>query len=85
MKTTIDSAGRIVIPRDIRREAGLEPGGTVEVRYRDGIVEIEPGYLPVRFVKEGHVLVAEPLVSVEPLTSEEVERTRQAMYEERAR
>ena len=26
MRTTIDKAGRVVIPREIRRRVGLEPG-----------------------------------------------------------
>ncbi|MGE5278116.1 MAG: AbrB/MazE/SpoVT family DNA-binding domain-containing protein, partial [Acidobacteriota bacterium] len=32
MKTTIDAAGRLVIPRRIRREAGLEAGSELEIR-----------------------------------------------------
>ena len=40
MITTMDSAGRLVIPSDIRREAALEPGMPLEVRTRDGVIEI---------------------------------------------
>ncbi|HZS92352.1 MAG TPA: AbrB/MazE/SpoVT family DNA-binding domain-containing protein, partial [Chloroflexota bacterium] len=42
MKTTMDAAGRLVIPREIRRQAGLQPGMPVEVRWHDGRIEIEP-------------------------------------------
>jgi AbrB family looped-hinge helix DNA binding protein len=42
MRTTIDNAGRIVIPKRIRNEAGLAPGTEVEVELYDGRVEIEP-------------------------------------------
>jgi len=32
MKTTIDHAGRLVIPKDIRRESGIKPGMPLEIR-----------------------------------------------------
>ncbi|MFL5395469.1 MAG: AbrB/MazE/SpoVT family DNA-binding domain-containing protein, partial [Myxococcales bacterium] len=35
MKSTIDSAGRLVIPRDLRRAAGIEPGMSLELRVED--------------------------------------------------
>ena len=42
MKTTIDKAGRVVIPKKIRDAAGIEPGMELDVRLCDGRVEIEP-------------------------------------------
>ena len=75
MKAAIDSAGRIVIPREIRRQAGLKPGTEVEVRYHDGVVEIVPTFLPVRLEKRGRLTVMVPLVPVPPLTVEEVNET----------
>src|SRR5947207_1519111 len=60
MRSTIDSAGRLVIPKDVRREAGLRSGMPVEVIARNGRVEIEPAPLPVRLVKKGRLLVAVP-------------------------
>jgi len=58
MKTTIDAAGRIVIPAEIRRAAGLGAGAEVEVRVRDGVVELEPAATAVRMVKRGKLTVA---------------------------
>ena len=84
MKTTIDAAGRVVIPKKLREEAGLQPGMPLEVRCRDGIIEIEPAHVPVKLVWEGEFLVAVPCGDVGTLTTEEVERTRQAIWEERA-
>ena len=77
MITTIDSAGRLVIPGAIRREAALEPGVQLDVRFRDGIIEIEPHPLSVTFETRGRLLVARPKVKVRPLGNAAVERTRQ--------
>lgn len=83
MKTSIDPAGRLVIPREIRRQAGLRPGMALDVRWNDGRIEIEPMSLPVKLVCEGQLLVAVPETPVEPLTTETVEETRQALARER--
>ncbi len=79
MKTTIDAAGRLVIPKEIRALARLEAGTTVEVRFHDGRIEIEPAALPVRLVRKGRLVVAVPENEVEGLTAETVEETRQAL------
>jgi AbrB family looped-hinge helix DNA binding protein len=84
MKATIDAAGRVVIPKEIRRAAGLTAGTILDIDLRDGQVIIEPAALPVRLIREGRFLVAVPEVEVEPLTAEEVERTREALWLERA-
>jgi AbrB family looped-hinge helix DNA binding protein len=84
MKTTIDEAGRLVIPREIRREAGLKPGSALEVRWRDGRIEIEPEPLPVKLVRKGRLLVAVPRGKVGVLRAEAVEQTRRALRRERA-
>ena len=81
MKTTIGRAGRLVIPKAVREETSLEPGMPLEVRRRDGRVEIEP--LPVRLVRRGRFLVAEPRRSVPPLRHGTVERTRARLRRER--
>lgn len=83
MKTTIDAAGRLVIPKEIRREAGLKPGTRLEVRYRDGRIEIEPAPLPVKFVRKGRWLVAVPKVKLPPMPADMVRQTRDALRAER--
>lgn len=82
MKTTIDSAGRVVIPKALRVEAGLEPGREVEVRVRGGVVEIEPAALEVRLEPAGPFVVATPLGAIATLTEAEVEETRGARSQE---
>jgi AbrB family looped-hinge helix DNA binding protein len=83
MKTTIDATGRLVIPKEIRREAGLKPGMSLEVRWAEGRIEIAPTPLPVKLVRRGRLLVAVPQEDVTPLTVETVERTRAAIRRER--
>ncbi len=83
MKATIDEAGRVVLPAALREAVGLTPGMEVEVRLSDGRIEIEPETLPVELVRRGRLLVAVPKIPVEPLTSEVVNETRQAIERER--
>ena len=60
MRTTIDRAGRIVVPKPIRDRLQLLGGGEVEVVERDGVIEITP--VPVDMVfadtAEGPVVVS---------------------------
>jgi AbrB family looped-hinge helix DNA binding protein len=84
MKTTIDAAGRLVIPREIRRDAGLKPGMRLEVRWENGRIEIEPEPLPVQLVRKGRLMVAVPQRDVPTLDAETVERTRRTLRRERS-
>ena len=78
MTITMDTAGRLVIPSEIRREAGLEPGVPLEVRWREGVIEIEPQPARVRLVRKGRLLVASRKNSA-VLTNQTVERTRSSL------
>jgi AbrB family looped-hinge helix DNA binding protein len=42
MRTTIDKAGRLVIPRALRDRIGLSSGGPVEVEVDGAGIRIEP-------------------------------------------
>lgn len=79
MKTTLDNAGRLVIPKELRRKAGLRPGTDLEIRWRQGLIEIEPAPFPVKLKKRGRFLVAIPDQSIEQLTKKTVERTRRQL------
>lgn len=85
MTITMDAAGRLVIPREIRREAALEPGVPLDVRWRDGVIEIEPQPLEVTLRRRGRLLVASPRKKVGALRTAAVERTRADLAERRAR
>jgi hypothetical protein len=51
----------------------------LDVRFKDGRVEIEPAPLPVRLVRRGRLLTARPVASAPPLTAEDVEETRRSL------
>ena len=60
MTTAIDAAGRIVIPKALRDRLGLVPGRALDVRERDGRIEIEPAPSPMSLVQRRGGLVAVP-------------------------
>lgn len=66
--STIDAAGRLVLPKEIREAAQLKPGMPLQITVNGGRVEIEPAPLEVRIVRKGRVSVAVPVEPVEPLT-----------------
>jgi len=84
MNTTIDAAGRLVIPNEIRKEAGLKPGMPLSVTLRNGIIEIQPVDLPVKLIRTGHLTVAVPQAEAGVLTEEVVESTRKKLRKTRA-
>jgi len=73
--TTIDRAGRIVIPKSMRAQAALEPGTRLQIRLRDDVVEVEPAPRAVEIRRRGSILVAEPRDEGAPLTADEVRNT----------
>jgi AbrB family looped-hinge helix DNA binding protein len=75
MRSTIDAAGRVVIPKDLRERLALEGGATVEIRERDGRIEIEPIGTPMTLVRRAGGPVAVPDVALPPLTDEIVRET----------
>jgi AbrB family looped-hinge helix DNA binding protein len=60
MTTTIDHAGRVVVPKALRVAAQLRPGSRVEVGLEEGRIVIAPATLRVRVeMRDGvHVLTA---------------------------
>ena len=68
MKTAIDSAGRVIVPKALRDELGLAPGRELEILARDGVLVIEPLPTPVSLVRRGKKLVARPSTQLPKLT-----------------
>jgi AbrB family looped-hinge helix DNA binding protein len=63
MRTTIDKAGRVVIPAGIRERAGLTPGAELEITEDDTGIRLERVAAGPKLVKVGRRLVARPTVS----------------------
>lgn len=75
MKTAIDAAGRLVIPKALRQALGLKAGQVVEIRAGDGRLEIEIASTPMRLKRRGKGVVAVPDRELPPLTSDQVRET----------
>jgi len=63
MKTTIDKAGRVVIPAAVRERAGLSPGAELEIIEDELGIRLERVAAGPRLVKIGKRLVARPTAS----------------------
>lgn len=86
MTTTIDADGTITIPQELLEEAGLQPGTSVDLTYRDGHIEIEPATGGVHIEMRGRVAVLVPNEPVkEKLTVEQVNEIIEELREERMR
>jgi AbrB family looped-hinge helix DNA binding protein len=75
MKSTIDAAGRIVVPKALRQALGLKPGQPLEIRAGDGRLEIEIAPTPMQLRKRGKGVVAVPEADLPTLTAEVVRET----------
>jgi len=75
MRTTIDAAGRIVVPKPLRDALGLKAGQALEINAGDGRLEIEVAATPMKLDKRGKGVVAVPETDMPPLTAEQVRET----------
>lgn len=75
MKTTIDSAGRIVVPKALRVALSLTGGETLDLTVRDGRLEAEPVATPMRLQRRPDGVAAVPETELPPLTAEQVRAT----------
>jgi AbrB family looped-hinge helix DNA binding protein len=75
MRTTIDAAGRLVVPKPLREALGLSPGQPVEISLADGRLEVEPAVTPLRLARRGRGTVAVPDRKLPRLTVEQVRAT----------
>jgi AbrB family looped-hinge helix DNA binding protein len=70
MRTTIDAAGRLVVPKPLRDELGFEPGAELELEAVDGRLQVAvPSRVRVEDGPHGARFVAE---TTERLSAEQV-------------
>jgi AbrB family looped-hinge helix DNA binding protein len=81
IQTTIDSAGRLVLPKTIRDEAGILPGMALRITVQEGRIEIEPVPREVRVVPRGPLRIAVPVEEGPTLTENTVQRVRREIRE----
>jgi AbrB family looped-hinge helix DNA binding protein len=65
MRSTIDKAGRVVIPAPLRDRAGLTPGTALEITADDSGIRIERVAPGPKLVRIGKRLVARPTVGAD--------------------
>ncbi|MGH3739272.1 MAG: AbrB/MazE/SpoVT family DNA-binding domain-containing protein [Micromonosporaceae bacterium] len=75
MRTAIDSAGRVVIPKPLRDMLGLVAGQPLEVEERNGRLEIVPAPTAMKLVDDGDGVVAVAEVDMPVLTADVVRET----------
>ncbi|MET9326283.1 AbrB/MazE/SpoVT family DNA-binding domain-containing protein [Tsukamurella sp. NPDC003166] len=78
MRTTIDGAGRIVVPKAIRDAMGLDAGRAVDVTFADGRIEIEIAPAKVHIEKGGMLPVIRAEEDLPPLTDDIIRETLEA-------
>ena len=81
MQVSIDRAGRVVVPKQIREELGFSPDRPLEAEVIDGHLELSASYEPAKLVMGPHG----PSIAATgtPITDEEIRRTLEAVRERR--
>lgn len=74
METTIDKAGRLVIPKALRERLGLGAGARVDITEADGALLLRPTGPQTRVIHRRGRPVLKADEQVEPLTTEAVRR-----------
>lgn len=74
MRTTIDKAGRVVIPASIRAKLGLEPGTAFEILVEESSIRLVRAVSGPKLVRLRHRWVARPTVPANRLPKVDVAR-----------
>ncbi|MDN5716561.1 MAG: AbrB/MazE/SpoVT family DNA-binding domain-containing protein [Janibacter sp.] len=72
MRTTIDGAGRIVVPKALRDAMRVQAGQQVDIVFTDGRLEIEVAPTEARVVSDDEGVRIVPEEPLPPLTDEVV-------------
>jgi AbrB family looped-hinge helix DNA binding protein len=72
MRTTIDSAGRVVIPKSLREAIGLGDGGEIEIQLVDGALLVAPPTVGKRIEERNGRATIVPEQELPPLSDQVV-------------
>ena len=72
MKITIDSVGRLVVPKAIRSELGITGSAELEVSTRDGVIELAVADVVARVEDREGELVIVTDAQMAPLSVDDV-------------
>lgn len=75
MRTTIDSAGRIVVPKSLRDAMRFEAGQQIDIVFTDGRLEIEVAPTAATVVSDDSGVRLVPDASLPALTDDVVRET----------
>lgn len=75
MRSTIDAAGRVVVPKPVRDQLHLTPGHPIEIEARDGEIVIRPAPVEIEVVDTPEGPVATSRTPGPALTDELVRET----------
>jgi AbrB family looped-hinge helix DNA binding protein len=56
---TVDSKGRVVLPKEVRKRLGIEPGTEVDIHEEDGKAVVEPEADPETVIERMDQLIDE--------------------------
>jgi bifunctional DNA-binding transcriptional regulator/antitoxin component of YhaV-PrlF toxin-antitoxin module len=72
MRITIDSVGRLVVPKALRSELGITGPAELEIVARDGVIELAVADVPASVEEDAGNPVIVPSTPQKPLTVEDV-------------
>lgn len=70
---TVDSKGRIVLPKDVRESLGIDEGADVEVHEEDGRIVVEPETSPEEVIDRMEALIEDASATRGAATTEAAE------------
>ena len=68
----VDERGRILIPKDIREQLGLQPGSPAKLEVDDGKLVVRPSLSPDEFIRLMEGCIKEGKPSIDPMNLKKI-------------